>query len=85
MRKRGFCLRVRTWLACVIGVKSINPVGLGWGVGRGSLQIATHIFKKASPAFAPRNVINTTDGSFVVPNVLLQMKLIPDRCIYVAA
>lgn len=56
-----------------------------WGWGRGFLQIATHIFKKASPAFAARNVINTTDGGFVVPNVLLQMKLIPDRCIYAAA
>lgn len=62
------CLRVRTWLACVIGVKSISPV-VGWK----TLFKLQHIYlkkktKHAAPA-AP-NVINTADGGFVILNVL---------------
>ncbi len=55
---------VCTWLACVIGVKSISPV-VAWK----TFSKLQHIYLKTRSGLAAWNVINTADGVFVILNV----------------
>lgn len=69
-----------TWLACVIGVKSISPV-VAWK----TFFKLQHIYLTPPPSrsdLIAENVINTADGVFVIVNALGEMKPIPDRCVY---
>lgn len=64
-RNRGCTLvYVRTWLACVIGVKSVSYV-VAWKT-HSKLQ---HIYLKKRSCCSAWNVINTADGTFVIQNV----------------